>query len=39
MKKIITNILTDKGMRGDSAVEAALLRQAVASPWYDTPTS
>jgi hypothetical protein len=35
MKDIITSILTDASMRDDSAVEAALMQQAVAAPWND----
>lgn len=38
MKKIITGILTDKSLRNGTAVEAALMRQAVASPWVNSPT-
>ena len=35
MKDIIASILTDTSMRDDSAVEAAMMQQAVASPWGD----
>jgi hypothetical protein len=35
MKDIITSILTDTSMRDESAVEAAFMQQAVASPWGD----
>lgn len=33
MKDIVASILTDESMRGDKAVEDALLQQATASPW------
>jgi hypothetical protein len=33
MKDIITSILTDTSMRDETAVEAALMQQAVAVPW------
>jgi hypothetical protein len=35
MKDVISSILTDTSSRTDGAVEDALLRQAVASPWFD----
>jgi len=33
MKDVITGILTDTSMRDDTAIEAALMQQAVAVPW------
>jgi len=33
MKDVITNILTSDSLREADAVEAALLSQAVATPW------
>jgi hypothetical protein len=33
MKDVITSILTDTSMRDDASIEAALMQQAVASPW------
>jgi hypothetical protein len=33
MKDIITSILTDTSMRDETAVETALMQQAVAVPW------
>jgi hypothetical protein len=33
MRDIIASILTDTSMRDESAVEAAFMQQAVASPW------
>lgn len=33
MKDLIASILTDVNVREDSAVEAAMLQQAVAVPW------
>lgn len=33
MKDVITGILTDTSKRDDSSIEAALMQQAVASPW------
>lgn len=35
MKDIVTSILTDTSARDSSAVEAALMEQAVAVPWVD----
>lgn len=33
MKDIVTSILTDESARDSAAVETALTKQAVASPW------
>lgn len=33
MKDVITSILTDASARDDASIEAALMQQAVASPW------
>lgn len=33
MKDVLTSILTDESVRDSTAVEEALMQQAVASPW------
>ena len=35
MNDVITTILTDATARGTTAVEGALLQQAVAAPWIN----
>ena len=35
MKKVITSILTDKTVRSSASVEGVLMKQAVASPWFN----